>query len=115
MFAEAFADLALDVVRVLDQGDEHRRRHEARLARQARIKRERAERMARKKQAVAGKQAQRDAAKQDAIKAALERVKQKKAQTDVTPRNVDNLTPEQQEKIEEVDRRREKPPQDSEQ
>ena len=92
-----------------------RRRHDARQARQERIKRERAERMARKKQAVAGKEAQRDAAKQEAIKAALERVKQKKTQSDVTPGNVDNLTPEQQEKIEEVDRRREKPPQDGEQ
>jgi electron transport complex protein RnfC len=83
-----------------------RRRHEARLARLERIKRERAERMARKKQALAGKAEQRDAAKQEAIKAALERVKQKKAQSDVTPRNVDNLTPEQQQKIEEIERRR---------
>ena len=66
------------------------------------VLRPRAERMARKKQAVAGKEAQRDAAKQEAIKAALERVKQKKSQSGVTPRNVDNLTPEQKEKIEEV-------------
>jgi electron transport complex protein RnfC len=83
-----------------------RRRHEARLARLERIKRERAGRMARKKQAVAGKTAQQNAAKQDAIKAALERVRQKKAQTDVAPKNVDNLTPEQQQQIEEVERRR---------
>jgi electron transport complex protein RnfC len=92
-----------------------RQRHEARQARLVRIKRERAERMARKKQAVAGKAEQRDAAKQDAIKAALERVKQKKAQTDVAPRNVDNLTPEQQQKIEEVDRRRRKTSPDGDQ
>jgi len=87
-----------------------RRRHEARQERLERIKRERAERLARKKQAVAGKNGQRDTDKQAAIKAALERVKQKKAQTDVAPRNVDNLTPEQQQKIEEVERRRRKPP-----
>ena len=87
-----------------------RRRHEARQERLERIKRERAERLARKKQAVAGKTGQRDTDKQAAIKAALERVKQKKAQTDVAPRNVDNLTPEQQQKIEEVERRRRKSP-----
>ena len=87
-----------------------RRRHEARMARLERIKRERAERMARKKQAVAGKAEQRDAAKQEAIKAALERVKQKKAQSDVTPRNMDNLTPEQQQQIKEVERRRQHTP-----
>ncbi|MEN8107993.1 MAG: electron transport complex subunit RsxC [Pseudomonadota bacterium] len=83
-----------------------RRRHEARLARLERIKRERAERMARKKQAVAGKDEKRKDAKQAAIQAALERVRQKKTQTGVTPKNTDNLTPEQQEEIREVDRRR---------
>jgi electron transport complex protein RnfC len=87
-----------------------RRRHEARQERLERIKRERAERLARKKQAVAGKTGQRDTDKQAAIKAALERVKQKKAQNDVAPRNVDDLTPEQQQKIEEVERRRRKSP-----
>jgi electron transport complex protein RnfC len=87
-----------------------RRRHEARQQRLERIRHERAERMARKKQAVAGKTAQRDAAKQDAIKAALERVRQKKAQTGVTPKNVDNLTPEQQQQIEEAERRRQQTP-----
>jgi electron transport complex protein RnfC len=87
-----------------------RRRHEARLERLERIKRERAERMARKKQAVAGKAAQRDAAKQEAIQAALERVRQKKAQAGVAPKNVDDLTPEQQQQIEEVNRRRQQDP-----
>ena len=75
-----------------------------------RIKRERAERMAHKKQAVAGKTARRDAAKQDAIRAALERVKHKKAQSGVAPKNVDNLTPEQQQKIDEIESRRQQTP-----
>ena len=87
-----------------------RRRHEARQQRLERIRQERSERMAARKQAVAGKTAQRDTAKQDAIKAALERVRQKKAQAGVTPKNVDNLTPEQQQQIEEAERRRQHPP-----
>ena len=87
-----------------------RRRHEARQQRLERIRQERSERMAAKKQAVAGKTAQRDTAKQDAIKAALERVRQKKAQAGVTPKNMDNLTPEQQQQIEEAERRRQQTP-----
>ncbi len=85
-----------------------RQRHEARLARLERIKQERAARMASKKQALAGKD---DAAagKKAAIQAALERVKRKKEQSQVTLRNTENLTAEQQQLIDAADaRRREK-------
>jgi electron transport complex protein RnfC len=82
-----------------------RTRHEARLARLQRIKQERAEQLAKKKRAVTGKDAG-DAARQAAIQAALERVRQKKEQSGTTPRNTDNLTPDQLRQIEEADRRR---------
>jgi electron transport complex protein RnfC len=81
-----------------------RQRHEARLARQERIKQERAERQARKKQALS-KDTGEDA-KKAAIEAALDRVKQKKAQAGVAPKNIDNLTPAQQELIDAADKRR---------
>jgi electron transport complex protein RnfC len=83
-----------------------RRRHEARLARLERIRQERAERLARKKQTL--KQDGDPAAdpKKAAIQAALERVRQKKAAADIVPKNVDNLTREQQQRIREVDARR---------
>jgi Na+-translocating ferredoxin:NAD+ oxidoreductase RnfC subunit len=44
--------------------------------------------------------------KKAAIQAALERVKRKKQQADMTPKNVDNLTPEQQQLIAAADKRR---------
>ncbi|MCK5482016.1 MAG: electron transport complex subunit RsxC, partial [Gammaproteobacteria bacterium] len=81
-----------------------RQRHEARQDRLARIKQERAERQARKKQALS-KDGSKDT-KRAAIEAALERVKQKKAQADFAPRNIDNLTPEQQQLINAADKRR---------
>ena len=74
------------------------------MARLERIKQERAERQARKKQALS-KDAGKDA-KKAAIEAALERVKQKKQEAGVTPKNIDNLTPEQQELIDAADKRR---------
>ncbi|MGD2137238.1 MAG: electron transport complex subunit RsxC [Gammaproteobacteria bacterium] len=84
-----------------------RQRHEARLQRLERIKRERAERMARRKRDLsAGDDGK--ATKQAAIQAALERVKQKKARSDIKPENVDNLTAEQRRLIAEIDRRRQK-------
>jgi len=82
-----------------------RARHEARLARLERIKRERAEQLARKKRALADKEAG-DNARKSAIQAALERVQKKKEQAGTRPRNIDNLTAEQRRQIEEVDRRR---------
>lgn len=90
-----------------------RRRHEARLARLERIRQERAERLARKKQTL--KQDGDPAAdpKKAAIQAALERVRQKKAAADIAPKNVDNLTWEQQQRIREVDARRQRPDKDA--
>ncbi len=81
-----------------------RQRHEARQERLARIKQERAERLARKKLALSKDSGK--AAKKAAIEAALERVKHKKAQADFAPRNIDNLTTEQQQLINAADRRR---------
>ena len=82
-----------------------RRRHESRLSRLQRIKQQRADRMARKKQALAGDDGGKDA-KKSAIQAALDRVKNKKEQTSSTPKNTDNLTAEQQRLIAEADERR---------
>ena len=58
-----------------------------------------------KKQALADRDAG-ETARKAAIQAALERVRQKKDHAGTEPRNVDNLTQEQQRQIEEVDRRR---------
>jgi len=82
-----------------------RQRHESRQNRLHRIKQERAERMARKKQALSGDGDGEDA-KKAAIQAALERVMHKKERAGVTPKNVDNLTAEQQQLITEADKRR---------
>jgi electron transport complex protein RnfC len=83
-----------------------RRRHEARLARLERIRQERAERLARKKQTLTQDGDPAADPKKAAIQAALERVRQKKAAADIAPKNVDNLTREQQQRIREVDARR---------
>jgi electron transport complex protein RnfC len=85
--------------------DHARQRHEARLSRLDRIKQEREARMARKKQALSSDGGSSDM-KKAAIQAALERVKRKKQQADMTPKNVDNLTPEQQRLIAAADKRR---------
>lgn len=85
--------------------DNARNRHELKQARLARIKQERAERMARKKQALSGDTDGKDA-KNAAIQAALDRVKRKKDQADTVPKNIDNLTAEQQRLIDAADRRR---------
>lgn len=82
-----------------------RERHEARLVRLERIRQERAEQLASKKQALTGKDAG-DAARQASIQAALERVRRKKEQADIAPRNTDNLTPQQLRQIEEAEQRR---------
>lgn len=92
-----------------------RARHEARLARLERIKQERAEKLARKKQALSGGNSG-DEARQAAIQAALERVRKKKEQAGTTPRNIENLTPEQQRLIDAADQRRRertRPPQET--
>jgi electron transport complex protein RnfC len=79
-----------------------RRRHEARLARLERIKQER---QAKRQRAITGT-GEGDDPRKAAIQAALERVRQKKAQSAHTPANTDNLTDEQRRLIEAVDRRR---------
>lgn len=93
-----------------------RERHEFREARKAREKAERAELMRTKKAALAAKEkkakessenpANEDAVdpKKAAIQAALERAKAKRAA--IAAKNTDNLTPEQQAKIAEIDARR---------
>ena len=82
-----------------------RQRHEARQARLARIKQERAERLASKQRALS-KDTDADDPKKAAIQAALDRVRRKKEQAAFTPQNTGNLTPEQQQLIDDADRRR---------
>jgi electron transport complex protein RnfC len=82
-----------------------RQRHEAHLNRLARIKQERAERMAKKKQALSSDGGSSDK-KKAAIEAALERVKHKKELADAPPKNVENLTAGQQQLIAAVNKRR---------
>lgn len=90
------------------KADLARVRHELHLERLEREKREKEERMRKKKEAL--KRTQTDKAgtdpKKAAIAAALERVRAKQSQRPEAPRNVDNLTEEQQAKIAEVDARR---------
>lgn len=83
-----------------------RRRHEARLARLERVRRERSERLAVRKKTLAGPSDQAAIAKQALIQAALDRVRKKKEEAGHTPKNMDNLTPEQERLIHEVDARR---------
>lgn len=84
--------------------DQARRRHEARLERQEREKRERQQRLQKKKASVTGKGSVAEAKKKAIIEAAMARAKAKRETAE--PRNTDNLTPDQQAKIEAVDRRR---------
>jgi electron transport complex protein RnfC len=88
------------------KSDLARQRHEARLARLARIKQERADKLASKKQALSKDGGGGPDPKQAAIQAALERVRRKKEQTGISPGNTDNLTPEQRQQIADADRRR---------
>jgi Na+-translocating ferredoxin:NAD+ oxidoreductase subunit C len=85
--------------------DTARNRHEAKQQRLERIKQERAARMARKKQALSSDSGDKEA-KQAAIQAALDRVKRKQEQAGTVPKNIDNLTAEQQQLIDAADRRR---------
>jgi electron transport complex protein RnfC len=80
-------------------------RHEARQARLERIKQERAEKLARKKQALS-ENTVADNDRNAAIQAALERVQRKKEQAGMEQLNTDNLTAEQQRLIDEADARR---------
>jgi len=84
-----------------------RERHEFHLFRIEREKREREERHKQKRAALKNVDEDQDA-KKAAIQAAMERAKAKKENSSVAPKNIDNLTPEQQQKIEEVNARRAK-------
>ena len=75
------------------------------MERQEREKAERAARMKAKKAAV---KSGGDDKKKEAIKAAMERAQAKRAHSEVKPKNVEELTPEQQRKIAEVEARRQK-------
>ncbi len=89
-----------------EKSDKARQRHELRLERLEREKREKRERHNRKKAALKKKPDQADDPKKAAILAAMKRVKEKKSATDTNPANTDNLTPEQQAKVDEADARR---------
>jgi electron transport complex protein RnfC len=84
-----------------------RERHEFHLYRLQREKQEREERHRQKRAALKKDDSNQDA-KKAAIQAAMERAKAKREASGVTPKNVDNLTPEQQQKIAEVESRRSK-------
>jgi electron transport complex protein RnfC len=83
-----------------------RRRHETRLARLERARLERSERLAERKKSLSGPAEQAVDAKQAIIEGALERVRKKKEAADLAPKNMDNLTPEQERMIREIDARR---------
>ncbi len=94
-----------DQERQRHKADLARQRHEFRLERLEREKKALQERRAKAKKGLRPKTGDADGKKAE-IAAALERVKAKKARQDADARNVDNLTPEQQAKVNEVDRRR---------
>ncbi|WP_455235368.1 electron transport complex subunit RsxC [Thiogranum longum] len=95
-----------DQEREREKADIARQRHEFRLERLEREKKELQARRAKAKRALDREKAGDADAKKAEIAAALERVKAKKTRQSVASRNVDNLTPEQQAKIAEVDQRR---------
>jgi electron transport complex protein RnfC len=96
-----------DQERERQKSDIARHRHEFRLERLEREKKELEERRARAKKALHQRPKAGDAdAKKAEIAAALERVKARKAQKTTPAKNVDNLTAEQKAKIAEVDERR---------
>ncbi|TNF34481.1 MAG: electron transport complex subunit RsxC [Gammaproteobacteria bacterium] len=95
------------------KSDHARIRHEFHQERLEREKREREEALRKKKEMLAKKQAAEAAKasetedpKKAAIAAAMERVKAKKAFSDSQPKNTDNLTPAQQQQIDQVEQRR---------
>ena len=90
--------------------DQARDRHEFRIFRQEREKQEKAEKLAQKTAAAKTAPSTEGNAEADAKKAAIlaavERAKAKKA--GITPKNVENLPPEAQHKIEEIEQKRAK-------
>ncbi|UCB54192.1 MAG: electron transport complex subunit RsxC [Thiotrichales bacterium] len=97
------------------KSDIARERHEHRQERLEKHKQEREARLKKKREALAKNKSSRDKEvdkKKALIAEALERVKEKKSKQDAAARNIDNLTPEQQQKIREADARREQMKQD---
>ena len=100
--------------RETEKSDKARERHEYRLFRLEREKQEKAERHRQKKAALEAAKAGIDTSpkekhndpKKAAIMAAMERVKAKKAQQQVKPKNTENLTEAQQKLVDEADQRR---------
>lgn len=97
-----------------EAADIARKRHEFREARLAREKREKQERHKKKRAALDAKKgtSQSDSAnaasnaKKAAIQAAIDRAKAKRESNDSKPKNTENLTPEQRQKIFDADARR---------
>lgn len=93
------------------KSDHARARHDFRQARLDREKKEREERLRKKKEMLEKKKledaiANGEDPKKAAIEAAMQRVKAKKQTMDEKPKNTENLTAEQQKKIDEIDKRR---------
>jgi electron transport complex protein RnfC len=95
-----------DLERERQKSDIARQRHEFRIERLEREKRELEQRRARARKALDRPKVGDADAKKAEIAAALERVKARRAVQDAEAKNTDNLTPEQRAKIAEIDRRR---------
>ncbi len=95
-----------DLERERQKSDIARQRHEFRIERLEREKRELEQRRARARKALDRPKVGDADAKKAEIAAALERVKARRAEQDAEAKNTDNLTPEQRAKIAEIDRRR---------
>jgi len=89
-----------------EKSDKARVRHEFRLERLEREKQEKRERHNRKKAALKKDSEKGDDPKKAAILAAMKRVQDKKSTAQPKPKNMDNLTAEQQELIKQADKRR---------
>jgi len=89
-----------------EKSDKARERHEFRLERLEREKQEKRERHNRKKAALKKDSDKGDDPKKAAILAAMKRVQEKKSTDTPKPRNVENLSAEQQKLIDEADKRR---------
>jgi electron transport complex protein RnfC len=97
------------------ESEHAKQRHEARVARLQRQEAERKAKLRKKKEDLGKKPPLKKAAKagaddkaskQAAIEAAMKRAAEKKARQQAQPKNIDNLTPEQQAKIDAVEQRR---------
>jgi electron transport complex protein RnfC len=97
------------------EAEHAKQRHDARIARLERLEAERKAKLRKKKEALDKKPAAKPGnkpkssdkeSKQAAIEAAMKRAAEKKARQQTQPKNIDNLTPDQQAKIEAADKRR---------